>query len=76
MDASAAANLAAGLAMSLGAVGPGIGLGILTSGACQGIARQPEASGEIRTVFIIGLGVCEATALYAFVVAIILLFVV
>ena len=76
MDASAAANLAAGLAMGLGAIGPGIGLGLLTAGATQAIARQPEAAGEIRTVFIIGLGVCEATALYAFVIAIILLFVV
>lgn len=62
--------------MGLGAIGPGIGIGILTGGACQGIARQPEVSGEIRTVFIIGMALAEACALYAFVVAIILMFVV
>ena len=76
MDASAAAKLAAGIAMALAPIGPGIGIGLLTSGATQAIARQPEASGEVRTVFIIGLALAEALALYAFVVAIILMFVV
>ena len=76
MDAGTAANLAAGICMGLGAIGPGVGIGILTGHACQGIARQPEVSGEIRTVFIIGMAVTEALALYAFVIAIILLFVV
>lgn len=70
------ANLAAGLAMGLGAIGPGVGLGILTAGACEAIARQPEAQGTIRTVFFIGMGLAEAVALYAFVIAVILLFVV
>jgi F-type H+-transporting ATPase subunit c len=70
------ANLAAGLAMGLGAIGPGIGLGILTAGACEAIARQPEAQGTIRTTFFIGMGLAEAVALYAFVIAVILLFVV
>jgi F-type H+-transporting ATPase subunit c len=75
MDAAAAAKLAAGIAMGFATIGPGIGIGLLTSGATQAIARQPEASGEVRTVFIIGLALAEALALYAFVIAIILIFV-
>lgn len=75
MEAEAAKLLAAGIAMGFATIGPGIGIGLLTSGATQAIARQPEASGEVRTVFIIGLALAEALALYAFVIAIILIFV-
>jgi len=75
MDASAAKLLGAGLAMGLGAIGPGVGLGILIGKALEGIARQPEVSGDIRTNMFIGIGVTEAVALYAFVVALILVFV-
>lgn len=76
MDANTAANLAAGIGMGLATLGPGLGIGILTGRAAEAVARQPEASGDIRTVFIIGLALAEALALYAFVIAIILLFVV
>jgi F-type H+-transporting ATPase subunit c len=75
-DAASAGSLAAGVAMGFATIGPGIGIGILTGHACEAVARQPEASGDIRTVFIIGLALAEALALYAFVIAIILLFVV
>jgi F-type H+-transporting ATPase subunit c len=75
LDASTAKMLAAGLGMGLATLGPGIGLGLLTGRATEAIARQPEASGDIRTAMIIGAGLTEALALYAFVVAIILLFV-
>jgi F-type H+-transporting ATPase subunit c len=75
MDASATKLLAAGLSMGLGAIGPGLGLGFLIGKALEGIARQPEVSGEIRTTMFIGIGVTEAVALYAFVVALILIFV-
>jgi F-type H+-transporting ATPase subunit c len=75
-DAQTAANLAAGIGMGLATLGPGLGIGYLTGNAAQAVARQPEASGDIRTVFIIGMALTEALALYAFVIAIILLFVV
>ena len=75
MDAETAKMLAAGLGMGLAAFGPGIGIGYLTGRATEAIARQPEASGDIRTAMIIGAGMTEALALYAFVIAIILLFV-
>lgn len=74
-DVPSAANLAAGIGMGLATLGPGIGIGLLTGRASEAIARQPEAAGDIRTTFIIGLALAEALALYAFVIAIILLFV-
>jgi len=75
MDAEAAKLLAAGIGLGVATIGPGVGIGLLTKGACEGIARQPEASGDIRTAMIIGAGMTEALALYAFVIAIILVFV-
>ena len=75
MDAETAAKLGASMAMALGTLGPGLAIGYLTSNATQAIARQPEASSDIRTVFMIGVALTEALALYAFVIAIILLFV-
>jgi F-type H+-transporting ATPase subunit c len=53
----------------LGAVGPGIGLGILIGKALEGIARQPEAAGMVRTTMFIGLAFVEALALFGFVLA-------
>jgi ATP synthase F0 subunit c len=66
--------LAAGIAM-LSTIGPGIGLGLLVYGAMQGIARNPEAAGQIQTNMILGLAFTEAVAIYALVVALVLLFV-
>ena len=74
--AQAARLLGAGLAIGLGVIGPGIGLGVMIGSALQSIARQPELSGDIRTNMFIGIGIIEALALYAFVVSLILLFVV
>jgi F-type H+-transporting ATPase subunit c len=75
MDASAAKLLGAGIAMGVGALGPGLGLGMMIGKALESIARQPEVAGDIRTNMFIGIGVTEAVALYAFVVALILIFV-
>lgn len=81
MDVEAAVALAeglkllgAGVAMS-GAIGAGAGIGILVGGAVQGIARNPDASGAIQTNMILGIAFAEAVAIYALVVALILLFV-
>ena len=68
-------NLAAGLAMGLGAIGPGIGLGIAVSKAMEALGRNPEAEGSIRTTMIIGAALAEAVAIYALVIAIMILFV-
>jgi F-type H+-transporting ATPase subunit c len=68
--------LGAGLAMGLGAIGPGIGLGILFMGALQAIGRNPEAQPQIQTTMFIGMAFTEAIAIYALVITLILLFVV
>jgi len=72
MEAEAVRMLAAGLAMGLGAIGPGIGIGILGYGAMQGLARNPEARGPIMTNMILAIAMAEAIAIYALIVAIIL----
>lgn len=66
--------IAAGLAIGLGAFGPGLGLGIGTWGATQAIGRNPDAEGPIRTAMILGLGFAEAVSIYALVVALVLIF--
>jgi F-type H+-transporting ATPase subunit c len=68
--------LAIGLVMGLGALGPGIGIGILGYGAMQGLARNPEARGPIMTNMLIAIAMAEAIAIYALVVAILLGFVI
>jgi F-type H+-transporting ATPase subunit c len=67
--------LGAGLAMGLGAIGPGIGIGLLGAGAMQAIGRNPEAAGQIQTNMILGIVFAEAVAIYALVTALILKFV-
>jgi len=68
--------IAAGLAMGLGAIGPGVGIGILGGGALQAIARNPEAAPAVQLNMFIAIAFAEAIAIYALVVALILLFVV
>jgi F-type H+-transporting ATPase subunit c len=76
MDPASMKLLAAGLAIGLGALGPGIGIGILAWGALQAIGRNPDASPQIQINMFIGIAFAEAIAIYALVVALILLFVV
>ena len=56
----------------LAAIGPGIGIGILVGKALEGIARQPEATGTLRTNMFLGIAFTEALALIGFVLAFIL----
>ena len=54
------------------AVLTGIGAGIATSKAVDAIARQPEADGKIRTSLILGCALAEATAIYGFIIALLI----
>ncbi len=76
MDPESMKFLAAGLAIGLGAIGPGIGIGILGMGAMQALGRNPEARGAIMTNMILAIAFAEAIAIYALIVAIIMVFVV
>jgi F-type H+-transporting ATPase subunit c len=74
VDAETASKLAAGIAIGIGAIGPGIGIGIAVRGAMDAIGRNPEAENAVRATMILGVGLAEAVAIYAFVVALILSF--
>jgi len=56
------------LAVSVAAIGSGVGQGIATGLACQGISRQPESAGRIQLVLIIGLAFMESLAIYGLLV--------
>ena len=54
--------LAAGLAMGLGAIGPGIGVGLVGLGALQALGRNPAAKGPIMTYLILAIAMDDAVA--------------
>ena len=64
--------IGAGIAV-FGAVGAGIGIGIATGKASEAVARQPEADGKIRNILILGCALAEATAIYGFVIALLII---
>jgi F-type H+-transporting ATPase subunit c len=66
--------LAAAIAIGLAALGAGIGNGIIVSKTVEGMARQPEHAGMLRTTMFIGVGVVEAIPIMGVVVAFIALF--
>ena len=74
MDFLSACVIAAGLAMGLGAIGPGIGGGNAVGGAVEGVSRNPGASGKILTTMMIGFAMIESIAIYALVIALIILY--
>jgi F-type H+-transporting ATPase subunit c len=57
------------LSIAVAAFGCGIGQGRAVAAACEGIARNPQAAGNIRTTMIIGLALIEALVIYAVVAA-------
>jgi F-type H+-transporting ATPase subunit c len=69
------AKLGAGIGAGLAAIGAGIGIGKIGGSAMEGIARQPEASGDIRMSMIIAAALVEGVALFAVVVCLLILFV-
>ncbi|PIQ79101.1 ATP synthase F0 subunit C [Candidatus Peregrinibacteria bacterium CG11_big_fil_rev_8_21_14_0_20_41_10] len=74
MDVEAARLIAAGLAMGLGAVGPGIGEGIIAGKAMEAMGRNPEVSDKLFSNMIVAMAICESTGIYSLVIAFIILF--
>lgn len=68
-------KLAAALAIGIGAIAPGIGIGMIGSKASEAIGRNPEAASKIQTGMILSIAFAEAVAIYALVVALIILFI-
>jgi F-type H+-transporting ATPase subunit c len=75
IDNHLGAFIGAGVAM-VGVMGTGIGQGYAAGKACEAVARNPEVESRIRTMMIVGCAIAETAAIYALIVAILLLFVV
>tara|TARA_B100000700_G_scaffold142116_1_gene158081 strand:+ start:2098 stop:2367 length:270 start_codon:yes stop_codon:yes gene_type:complete len=75
LEADATKPLAAAIAIGVGALGPGLGIGLLAGRAMEALGRNPEATGPVQQNMILALAFAEAIAIYALVVAIIILFV-
>lgn len=67
--------IAAAIAIGLAALGGAIGMGMAIAKASEGIARQPEASGNIRSTMMLGLVFIETVVIYALIVSVLLIFV-
>ena len=68
-------SLACGIAIGLAALGGAVGIGIVSGKAVEGIARQPEANGQIRTTLMLSLVFIETAIIYALLVVILVIFV-
>lgn len=68
--------IGAGLAMGLGALGPGIGIGLLVGRAMEALGRNPEARAAIQTNMILGVAFAEAIGIYALLTALVIAFVI
>ena len=65
--------IGAGIAV-MTALGAGLSMGIATGKAVEAVARQPEVSGKINSLLLLGLALTESTAIYGFVTALIIIF--
>lgn len=68
--------IACGIAISVAAGGGAVGMGIATGKAVEGISRQPEVEGKIRTNFMLGIVFMETAIIYALLVIILIIFVI
>lgn len=66
------AQMGAGLGAAIAAIGAGIGIGNIGRDAMSAIARQPEASGDVRTNMILSAALIEGVALFAIVVCLLI----
>ena len=62
-------SLAKEVTIGLGAIGPGLGIGLIGARAMEAIGRNPEASGKVFVPMLLGMAFAEAIAIYALVVA-------
>ena len=69
MDPESLKFLAKAIAIGIGAVGPGIGIGLIGGRAVEAIGRNPEASGKVFVPMLLGMAFAEAIAIYALVVS-------
>jgi F-type H+-transporting ATPase subunit c len=70
----ASSVFAAGLAVGLGAIGAGFGMGQGLSGATTAVGRNPEAQGKVLLTMMVGLAMIESVAIYALVIALVVIY--
>lgn len=74
MDTEGLKSVAAAIAIGFGAIGPGIGIGLIGGRALEALGRNPEAESSIRTMMILAIAFAEAVAIYALVISLIIKF--
>lgn len=74
MDSEGLKLIASALAIGIGAIGPGIGIGLIGGRALEAMGRNPEAESSIRTTMILAIAFAEAVAIYALVISLIIKF--
>ena len=70
----AACAIGAGLCMGIGAIGQAVGEGNAVGKALEGMARQPETAGTLRTNMILGCAITETTGIYSLLISFLILF--
>jgi F-type H+-transporting ATPase subunit c len=75
MELDAAKEIGAALAVGLGAIGPGIGIGLTASKALEAIGRNPEVVGTIQQNMILGIAFCESVFIISLVISLLVKFV-
>lgn len=68
------AMIAAGLAIGVGTIGAGLGIGNAANGACGAVGRNPGVQGKIMMTMLVGMAMAESIAIYALVVSLVLLY--
>ncbi|MBV9349784.1 MAG: ATP synthase F0 subunit C [Patescibacteria group bacterium] len=74
MDLQSARDIGMAIAVGLGVIGPGIGIGIVVGHALEAIGRNPEAQGRIVPLMFLGIVFAEALAIFALVIGFIIKF--
>lgn len=75
MDVDAAKEIGSALAVGLGAIGPGIGIGLIGSKALEAIGRNPEVTGVIQQNMILGIAFAESVFIISLVISLLVKFV-
>jgi len=66
--------IGAAIVMGVGTLGPGLGMGQATSGALGAVGRNPDAHGKIMLTMLVGLAMIESIAIYALVIALVIIY--
>jgi F-type H+-transporting ATPase subunit c len=69
----AAAFISAALVMGIGSIGPALGQGLIGMRACENLGKYPQSAKDIKTLMLLAMTITETVAIYAFVVALLLI---